>query len=221
MMNLFREIGALMHKEFSLEWKQKYAFNGLMLYVLSMVVVISLAFVNGISLATWNVVYWLIVLFAAINAVAKSFMSETPGQLLYLYTLAHPAAIILSKMLYNFLILTAMSLLAWLGFSLFSNPAIENPTLFAAVVLLGSAAFSANLTLVTAIAARAENRTTLLAVLSFPLIVPILLTLIRATSYAIQGLDPNFSYKSLWLIAGMTTGFVAASVVLFPFLWRE
>lgn len=220
-MSILEEIGALMRKELSLEWKQKYAFNGLLLYVMSMVVVISLAFVNGISLATWNVVYWLIVLFAAINAVAKSFMSETPGQMLYLYTLAHPSAIILSKMLYNFLILTIVSLLAWLGFSVFNTPTIANPGLFAAVVILGSAAFSANLTLVTAIAARAENRTTLLAVLSFPLIVPILLTLIRATSYAIQGIDPNFNYKNLYLIAGMTVGFVAASVVLFPFLWRE
>lgn len=220
-MTLLEEIWALMQKELSLEWKQKYAFNGLVLYVLSMVVVISLGFADGINMQVWNVVYWLIVLFAAINAVAKSFMSETPGQMLYLYTLAGPTAIIISKMLYNFLMLSMVSLLALVGFSLFSASHIENMGLFVGIVLLGSAAFSANLTLVTAIAARAENRTTLLAVLSFPLIVPILLALIKATLYAVQGLDANFSFKSLWLIAGMTLGFSVASVILFPYLWRE
>ena len=64
---------ALLKKELLLEWKQKYAIYGLLLYSLSMVFVISIGLQNTLPPQAWNVVYWVILLFVSVNAIAKSF----------------------------------------------------------------------------------------------------------------------------------------------------
>ena len=219
------EILALIRKELLLEWKQKYAFNGLLLYVLSMVVVIALAFKGNMDPLSWNIIYWIILLFVAINAVAKSFMSARPGQLLYLYALASPTAIIISKMVYNLLLLAITAFLSLFAYAFLTQIKIANWGQLILITVLGCAALSANLTLVTAISARAENRNTLLAVLGFPLIIPILLLLIRLSRIAIEGdaagVEMDASYDQLAMLGGLTVVLATISVILFPFVWRE
>jgi len=222
---VLQEIRNLIRKELLIEWKQKYAFNGLLLYVLCMVVVISLAFKGNLNPLTWNIVYWIIILFVAINAVAKSFMGERQGQLLYQYTLANPAAIIIAKLVYNMVLLWLVGLICLYSYGFLSGIKIADWPLMLSIVLLGCATLSANLTLVTAIAAKAENRATLLAVLSFPLLVPVLLILIRLSRYAVEGKEGGLlienSYDQLFMIGGMSVVLWVLSVILFPFVWRD
>ncbi|MEL6256912.1 MAG: heme exporter protein CcmB [Bacteroidota bacterium] len=222
---MLQEIRNLISKELLIEWKQKYAFNGLLLYVLCMVVVISLAFKGNLNPLTWNIVYWIIILFVAINAVAKSFMGERQGQLLYQYTLANPAAIIIAKLVYNMVLLCLVALISLYSYGFLSGIKIADWPLMLSIVLLGCATLSANLTLVTAIAAKAENRATLLAVLSFPLLVPVLLILIRLSRYAVEGKEGGLlienSYDQLFMIGGMSVVLWVLSVILFPFVWRD
>lgn len=217
---MWREITTLLYKEIMLEWKQKYAFNGLLLYVFSMVVVIALAMAGTLNPLIWNILYWIIILFVAINAVAKSFMSEKVGHLRYLYTLASPSSIIIAKLFYNWLLLFLISGLTLFFHAFLGGIDMAEPGTMLAIILLGSGSLSANLTLVTAISAQAENRTTLLAVLSFPLVVPILLILIRLSRTAIEGLQ-SASLDRLWMLMGMTVVLAVLSTILFPFVWRE
>ncbi|MEL6135698.1 MAG: ABC transporter permease, partial [Bacteroidota bacterium] len=158
---VLKEILILLRKELMLEWKQKYAINGLLLYVLCMVVVISLAFLNKLNPLTWNIIFWIIMLFVAINAVAKSFMSERSGHMLYLYAVVSPTSIILAKTLYNLGLLTLVSMVALFSFSFLSQMQIAKVGSMMGITALGSAALSANLTLVSAIASKAANRGTL------------------------------------------------------------
>ncbi|MEM6802157.1 MAG: heme exporter protein CcmB [Bacteroidota bacterium] len=222
---MLQEIRNLIRKELLIEWKQKYAFNGLLLYVLCMVVVISLAFKDNLNPLTWNIVYWIIILFVAINAVAKSFMGERPSQLLYQYTLASPAAIIVAKLVYNMVLLWLVAIISLYSYAFLSGIKIADWLLLISIVLLGCATLSANLTLVTAIAARAENRATLLAVLAFPLMVPVLLMLIRLSRYAVEGKEGGLllenSFDQLSMLGGMSVVLWVLSVILFPFVWRD
>ena len=222
---MIREILNLIRKELLLEWKQKYAFNGLLLYVLSMVVVIAVAFKGSISTETWTIVFWIIMLFVSINAVAKSFMSVSAGQLIYLYSIARPSAIILAKLIYNLVLLLLIAYICVFAFAFLSQVNPHDMPSLLAIIALGCAALSANLTLVTAIASRAENRTTLLAVLGFPLIIPILLLLIELSNKAIEvptsGPELNLGGEQLVMLGGMTLSLTLISVILFPFVWRE
>ena len=147
---LFKEIGALFQKELTLEWRQRYALNGILLYVVSSIFICYLSFnlrTGQIEPITWNALFWIIMLFSAVNAVAKSFMQERYGQVIYYYTLASPESIILAKILYNTLL---MLLLAFLGYAFYSlvlgNPVADHG-LFIATLVLGALGFSGTLTM--------------------------------------------------------------------------
>lgn len=221
-MRFARETIALFKKEMLLEWKQKYALNGMLLYALSMVFVVSIGLQRNLPPQAWNVVYWIILLFVSVNAVAKSFMGERAGQLLYLYNLAGARAIITAKIVYNGILLSGIALLTLIFFLLLSGTgSIMDPIQYGVIVLIGSLAFAANLTLVSAIASKAQNQATLLAVLSFPILVPEMLVGIAASSKAIQGMPWSASLAEIIFSATFVVIIAAVSVILFPFLWRD
>ncbi|MBK9452574.1 MAG: heme exporter protein CcmB [Bacteroidetes bacterium] len=221
-MSFARETIALIKKEMLLEWKQKYALNGMLLYSLSMVFVVSIGLQRNLPAQAWNVVFWIILLFVSVNAVAKSFMGERTGQLLYLYNLAGARAIIVAKIIYNCLLLTGIALVTLVFFLLLSGTGkIADPLQYGLIVVIGSLAFAANLTLVSAIASKAQNQATLLAVLSFPILVPEMLVGITASGKAIQGLPIGASMSEIIFSVTFVVIIAAISVILFPFLWRD
>src|SRR5690606_35557693 len=114
-MDLFNQVKFLIRKEIMLEWRSKYVLNGILLYVVSTVYVFYLAFRDITSPPTWYALFWIIMLFASVNAITKSFVQESKGRQLYYYTLNSPQAIIISKIIYNILLMLLLSAIA-LGF---------------------------------------------------------------------------------------------------------
>src|ERR1700744_5101599 len=227
-MDLVEQTINLLKKEILLEWRSKYAFNGVLLYVVSTVFVCYMAFnlnpgfteTKGYPLG-WNILFWIIILFAAVNAIAKSFLQESKGRLLYYYAIAGPHAIILSKIIYNMLLMTLLSILALIVYSLFfKNPTTDNLYYFLAV-LLGSISFSTVFTMISAIASKAGNNGTLMAILSFPVIIPVILLLIRISKNAMDGINSSLSYGSIGVLFAINIIVIATSFLLFPYLWRD
>ena len=221
---LFRDIITLLVKDFRLEWRQRSALGGLLLYVGSTVFVCFLSFsLRGGTPPppAWNALLWIILLFAAVNAVAKSFMQESAGLRLYYYTAVPPQAVILAKMLYNTLLLLAVAAVALLLYTVLLGNPIQNLTLFVGNLALGALGFATTLTLVSGIAARAGgNGATLMAVLGFPVMIPMLLLLIRVSKNALDGLDWSVSSSSVLTLGALNLLVGAVSYLLFPFLWR-
>lgn len=221
---MWKEISVLIQKELTLEWRQKYALNGILLYVVSAVFIVYLSFgarSGVLSMPTWNALYWIIILFSAVNAVAKSFVQEHQGRQLYYYMIASPESVILSKMIYN----TGLTLiLALLGYGVFSvilgNP-IQDQGLFILNLVLGSIGFSASLTMVSGIASKAGNNATLMAILSFPVIIPILLMAIRISKNAMDGLDWSVSADKVISLLAINAIVAVTGYILFPYLWRS
>ena len=183
---LSKQIKYLIIKELKLELRNKYALGGILLYVVSTVFVSYLSFKKIVTPSTWNALFWIILLFASINAIAKSFITETKGRLLYMYTLASPQAVILSKIIYNSLLLIVLSGLCLLAYSLFIGNIIQDLPLFLVTLLLGSLGFSSLLTMVSGIASKAGNNFTLMAILSFPIMIPLLMVLMKLSKNAIE-----------------------------------
>src|SRR5688500_15798690 len=109
-MAMFSEVIGLIRKEIILEWRFRYALNGILLYVISTVFVCYLSF-KQVNPASWNALFWIILLFASINAVTKSFIQENRGRQLYYYTIASPRAIILAKIIYNMFLVLLLSVI--------------------------------------------------------------------------------------------------------------
>jgi heme exporter protein B len=217
---LAKQVQYLIIKEFKLELRNKYALGGILLYVVSTIFVSYLSFKKIVTPAVWNALFWIILLFASINAIAKSFISETRGRLLYMYTLASPQAVILSKIIYNSILLIILSGLCLLTYSLFIGNQIQDLTLFLITLMFGSFGFSSLLTMVSAIASKTGNNFTLMAILSFPIMIPLLMLLIKLSKNAIDGLD-RWDLNYLLVLGFLNVLIITLSFLLFRYLWRD
>src|ERR1700761_6464260 len=227
-MQILSQTKHLLKKEILLEWRSKYAFNGVLLYIVSTVFVCYIAFnlTAGFTHSegypvVWNVLFWIIMLFAAVNAMSKSFLQESKSRLLYYYSIASPQAIILSKIIYNILLMSLLSVLALLVYMLFFTNTLGDPLFYFLSVLLGSISFSTVFTMISAIASKAGNNGTLMAILSFPVIIPIILVLIHLSKNAMDGLDRGVNYSNIGVLCLINLIVVTTSLLLFPYLWRD
>jgi heme exporter protein B len=223
-MRLLTETSALIKKELMLEWRQRFALNGILLYLGSTVFLCYLSFgVKGNTLSpyVWNALFWIILLFTSVNAIAKSFIQERAGRMIYYYSIASPQAIIISKIIYNAGLMVVLSLTGFIFYSVVLGNPVQDQLLFILNVMLGALGFSCTLTMVSGIASKAGGNATLMAILSFPIIIPLLLLLIKISKNALDGLDRGSSWDELIMLFAINLMITALSYILFPYLWRS
>ncbi|MDY0343336.1 MAG: heme exporter protein CcmB [Lentimicrobium sp.] len=217
-----REITALIHKDLMLELRQKYAINGILLYVFSTIFVVQLSFGRVIDDTTWIALFWVILLFAAFNAVSKSFVQESSARRLYYFTLASPVSVIASKMIYNALLMVFLGGLSLGIYSLFMGMPALGMSLFLPAFILGCIGLATAITMVSAIASRTGNNTALTAILGFPVVLPLLLLLIKASQLSLSRSVADIEMLKLLLsITLIDAVVVILAIVLFPYLWRD
>ncbi len=219
-MLLIREIGILLKKETVLELRTRYAISGILLYVFSTIFVVYVSFVQ-VQPQVWNTLFWIIILFASVNAIVKSFVQENSSRQLYYYNLASPTAILLAKIIYNTVLLLVLSLLSWLAFGFVAGNPVRESGLFFLALFLGSVGFSITFTFVAAISAKADNSATLMAVMSFPLVIPILMTLIKISANALRLLQDSSIANDITILVAIDLILLGMAFILYPFLWRD
>lgn len=221
---MLSEIKILLLKEFVLELRRKSVISGIALYLVSLIFICYLTFSlrhNAINEATWSALFWLTILFSVVNTVAKSFIGEKRGVAIYYYSLSSPQVIIISKITYNTILCFVLSLVGYILFQLFIDNPIQDQGLFLLTLLLTSVGFSGALTLISGIASRANNSNILMAVLSFPILISILLMAIRITKNALDGIDRMASYDELLNLLAINGILTVLAYLLFPYIWRS
>jgi len=216
---------SLIKKEARLELKNMYGIASVILYVVAIIVVLYLSLASqgankNIEVKYWNVLFWIMLLFAAINTIAKSFIQENSTKYLYYYSLVSPLAIILSKMIYNALLMLSIALVSALLFALVLGSPVQNMAVYFLVILLGALSFSFLFTLVSSIASKAGN-IGLTAILGLPLIVIILIYLMKLSREAFFAQTSENFIKTLGIIILFDFMLFMLSIILFPYLWRD
>jgi heme exporter protein B len=169
---------------------------------------------------TWNGLFWIVQLFISINAVAKSFLQESKGRMLYYQTISSPQNFILAKLLFNSVLMLVMSGLSFVLFSLFMNSPVEKTAVFTALVFLGGWSLSLVFTFLAAIAAKAQQNAAIMAILGFPIIIPQLLMLMKVSTVVFDKGQAVPMINILLLLA--SDGLVVLlAIILFPFLWKD
>ena len=220
-MSLLKEVKTLVHKDLILEWRSKSAINSIFLYVVSTVFVCYQAFKTVDNTLIWNALFWIILLFASINAISRSFVQESQYRQLYYYAITGPKAIILSKVIYNTILMIFLSTIAYFTYSvIFKNP-VGDPLLYFVAVLLGSISFATVFTMISGISSKTGNNSTIMAILAFPVIIPLLIVLIKLSNNALQGLDRAISIREIVLLVAINVITITISLLLFPYLWRD
>lgn len=211
----------LILKEFVLEFRQKSTLAGVAVYIISTVFISALSFKKIIHPTVWNSLFWVIFMFIAVNVSAKSFIQETKGKGLFNFLYYHPREFILSKIIYNMILMAVLSLLTFFFYSWFIGNMVSDIQLFLITLTLSSTAFSGVLSLMSAIASKANNNMSLMAILSFPVLMPLLLVSIRLSKQAIDGLAWSVSYKYVLILFMLNFIVISLATLLFNYLWKE
>ena len=216
-----QQLTQLLKKEFLLEFRQKSTLAGIAVYIVSTVFISALSFKRIIQPMVWNSLFWTIFLFIAVNVSSKSFMQETKGKGLFNYLYYNPRQFILSKIIYNMLLMAVLSLLTFFFYSWFVGSMVQDMGMFLAALLFSSTAFSGVLSLMSAIASKANNNMSLMAILSFPVLMPLLMVSVKLSKHAIDGLAWSVSYNYLLILVMLNLVVIALATILFNYLWRE
>jgi len=215
-------IYALLKKDVMLELRQQHTFYGILLYIASTIFVLYLSMPDSPDAAVWNSLFWVIQLFVCVNTVAKSFLQESRGRMLYFYSITSPVEFILAKLAFNILLMALMSVVSLMLFFVFLDNPVEESLWFTGIVILGGTSISLVFTLMSAIAAKAQQNAALIAILGFPVILPILLLLMRLSKVAFAEVFREGAVLQIsGVIAMMDLLVIALAVILFPFLWKE
>lgn len=220
-MNSYSQYLSLLKKEILLESRQQHTLYGVILYIASTVFVIYLT-MESPDAETWNTLFWITQLFICINAVAKSFLQESRGRMLYYYTIVSPTLFMLAKLSYNVLLMLAMNLINLLIYTALMGDPTFSYGLFVLVSLLGALGLSLVFTMLAAIASKAMQQASLMAILGFPIILPQLLLLIRLSKTAFSEVFRNGApLQLILLLLALDLMIVLLSLILYPFLWKD
>jgi heme exporter protein B len=210
----------LVQKDILLETRQQYTLYGILLYVAST------TFVTYLSMGqpedqVWNGLFWITQLFICINAVAKSFLQESRGRMLYFYSIAGARDFIISKLVFNVLLMLVMSSITLFLFTLLLGNPINHLPNFIGITLLGGVSLSLVFTFLAAIAARAQQSAALMAIMGFPIIIPQILLLMKIAIPAFSDVIMEGWVQLLYSLIGLDILIIALAIILFPFLWKD
>lgn len=210
----------LLKKDILLEFRQQYTFFGILLYIASTTFVIYLTMGQPED-KVWNGLYWVILLFICINAVARSFLQEGKGRMLYFYSIASPVNFIFSKLIYNSILMMLMSGLSLLLFVVLLGNPLQHMLLFFGISCLGGISLSLVFSFLAAIAAKAQQPSAIMAILGFPLIIPQIMLLMKIANIAFSDIVQNGLPQLVGLLGGFDIMIVVLAYILFPFLWKD
>jgi heme exporter protein B len=169
----------------------------------------------------WNGLFWIVQLFVCVNAVAKAFLQESKGKMLYFYSIAGAKDFIISKLIFNLLLMVVMSLLSLFIFIILLGNPFEHLLRFIGISILGGISLSLVFTFLAAIAAKAQQQAALMAIMGFPIIIPQLMLLMRISETAFASVIQEGFWQMVLLLIGLDIMVIALSIILFPFLWKD
>ena len=94
-------------------------------------------------------------------------------------------------------------------------------SIFLLTIALGSVGLAAASTIIAAIIARANTKGTLYPVLSFPILLPLLMTVINATRLASDGAPLGEAAGEFQILISYIVVVITVSTLLFEYIWKD
>lgn len=222
-MNWLSGAWAVFEKDLRLELRTRYALNTLLMFVASLLLLVLFSIgQESLSPRIISALLWIIVLFSATVGMGRTFVSEQEqGTVLFLQLNTRPSMVYAGKLLFNFLLSLLLNAVAVAGLWLVLSLDVAAPGLLLTTLGLGALGLAGATTLLASIIARTANQGPLFAVLAFPILVPLLLTVVDITQRALMGTSWNPVRGELLSLIGYAGVVITASVLLFDFVWKD
>jgi len=215
---------ALYLKDFHSEMRTRYAVNSLVMFIIVAISVILFSIGNEkITQSLTSGLFWVVIFFSAMSGLARAFVSEEErGTSLLLHLIAAPSTIFSGKLLFNLILVFCMNIIiAILYTGLFDAFIIRNFGLFVVSFILGNIGLAVSSTIIAAIISKAGAKGTLYPVLSFPILLPLILTCVQLTLLANQGSSFADAQFELAIVFCYDVIMLTGSYMLFDFVWKD
>jgi heme exporter protein B len=224
-MSTARAAAILLVKELRVEFRTRELLTATIVFALVTVVLFSFAFdPNPAESRRYGPgLLWIAFLFAGSLMLNPSFAREQANDTLDALRMAPvPAfAILLGKMLANFAFMMLAEVILVPVFAVLYNVSIADVVGRLALVLaLGTLGLVVTGTVFSAVSARARMRELLLPLLLLPILTPLLIACVQATS-ALFSLEPELDLNWVTFLAGFDVVFLTASWILCEYLLEE
>lgn len=215
---------ALFKKDWQSELRTRYAINALAMFILVTISVILFSIgQERISQYLTGGLLWVVIFFSAMSGLSRAFVSEEErGTTLTLQLIAAPSTIFNGKLIFNIILVFLMNIAITFLFSvLFESFVINNALLFLISFIFGNFGIAISSTIIAAIISKAGSKGTLYPVLSFPILLPLILTLLELTKFAIDGDPLSDALIEIFVLVCYDVIMLTASYLLFDFIWKE
>lgn len=213
---------AVLTKDIRTELRTRYSLNALFMFAFTTLVVVSFSLGQlSLDVQVLSALYWIIIFFSAMSALAGVFVKEEDtktAQTLRLF--ARPSVVYAGKLAYNVLLLTILCVMVTPLYVIFMNVTVPDWPLFLIVIGLGIIGLAGATTIIGAIVAKANVRGALFAVLSFPVLLPLLVAAIGGTNAALMGAGWSGAENHVKLLVAYAVIMITTSVALFDFVWN-
>jgi heme exporter protein B len=214
------QVLAIIQRELRHEIRSRRSWLAILLYIGSTVYISYLGFQRSLDGPTWNALFWILIVFISMFATSGSFAGRD-GEMLYIYTLVSPRKFIMGRLLYNGIFMLLVSIAALISYSFFVGFPVTEFLIFIATMLLSVWGISSLLTMSFAIASKGGGGFALMAIISFPLLVPLLITAQHLSQQCMPGEDMQNWIGNLSALFALDVIIAALCYLLFPYLWRD
>lgn len=216
------EVAAVFAKDWKSEARTRYALNTLGLFAFTTVILVALGLgpigVEAAGAVVLPLLFWMVVLFAATAGLPRAFVHEEETHTATALRLAaRPSAVFWGKLGFALSLTWALEALVAPLFLAMMQLEVGSPGLFVAGLAAAGFGLAAASTVIAAIIAQARGQGTLFAVLSFPILVPLLLLAVEVTRNAVGGTPTPMVMRQLLLYDGSVA---VAGAMLFPAIWN-
>src|SRR6202795_4882372 len=224
-MSTARAAGILLAKELRVEFRTRELLSATVIFALVVVVLFSFAFdpTAAESRRYGPGLLWIAFLFAGSLMLNPSFAREQNNETLDALRMAPISsfAILLGKILANFIFMSLAELVLVPVFAVLYNLSLAGIVWRLILVLaLGTLGLTVTGTVFSAVSAHARMRELLLPLLLLPLLTPLLIACVQATS-ALFSLEPELDWNWVAFLAGFDVVFLTASWILCEYLLEE
>jgi heme exporter protein B len=165
---------------------------------------------------------WIVIFFAAISGLARVFIKEEEKETSFALKLSvDPISIFIGKLFFNLALTFFINIFIFILFVLITSFEIKNFSAFVMIILLGNIGMVSASTIIAAIISKANTKGTLYPVLAFPVMLPLLITVINATKLASAGADTSTMLSEYQILFSYAVVVTTVSLLLFRFVWED
>jgi heme exporter protein B len=224
--NFLRAMGAVVWKDLSAELRSRELISAMLVFALLVILIFNFAL--DLDPATRKEptitagVLWVIFVFAGTLGLNRSMAVEKDRGCMDGLLLApvDRSAIYFGKVLGNLVFMLMVEIIVLPIYSLLYNVNLFNPGLML-VILLGSIGYVAVGTLLAAMAVQARTRDILLPILLFPVVLPVILAAVKASTGFLDGSEMELIRPWLNLLIVYDIIFSAVAFMVFDYVVEE